>query len=193
MRVARWKRYRTPALAVVALAAALSALDWAADGGSAGVADLAADFFDRLLTFGAVAAIVVILQRQAAFEADASSLRAGLVRVSGEAEDWRRRSRRLLDGLGEAIAAQFRDWGLTPAEAEIAGLMLKGVSLRDIAALRRTSEATIRQQAQGIYRKSGLANRAELAAYFLDDLFGIAEGAVPEGEDGATDLRKQPN
>ncbi len=58
--------------------------------------------------------------------------------------------------------------------------MLKGVSLREIAVLRRTSEATIRQQAQGIYRKSGLANRSELAAHFLDDLFEAAEETIPE-------------
>ena len=49
--------------------------------------------------------------------------------------------------------------------------MLKGVALRDIARLRQTSETTIRQQAQGVYRKSGLSGRAELAAYFLESLF----------------------
>ena len=77
-------------------------------------------------------------------------------------------------GLETAIQRQFDDWGLTPAEAEIAGLMLKGLSLKDIAGLRRTSEATIRQQAQGVYRKSGLSNRAELSAYFLEDLYDVA-------------------
>ena len=61
----------------------------------------------------------------------------------------------MLADLGAAIQRQFDAWALTPAEADIAGLMLKGVPLRDIARLRRTSEATIRQQAQAIYRKSG--------------------------------------
>ena len=46
--------------------------------------------------------------------------------------------------------------------------MLKGLTLRDIGRLRRTSEATIRQRAQGVCRRSGLANRAELAACFLE-------------------------
>ena len=63
---------------------------------------------------------------------------------------------------------QFESWELTPAEADIAALILKGVSVRDIALLRGTSEATIRQQAQGIYRKAGLGGRAELAAFFLE-------------------------
>ena len=56
--------------------------------------------------------------------------------------------------------------------------MLKGVSARDIAHLRRTSEVTIRQQAQGVYRKSGLSGRAELAAFFLESLF---EPPGPQG------------
>ena len=67
-----------------------------------------------------------------------------------------------------------------PAEADIAGLMLKGVPLGDIARLRRTSEVTIRQQAQSVYRKSGLSGRAELAAFFLESLFEDAGGADGE-------------
>ena len=86
-------------------------------------------------------------------------------RLARAARGGARRSR------GSAIRRQFEAWGLTPAEADIAGLMLKGVSLRDIARLRHTSETTIRQQAQGVYRKSGLSGRAELAAYFLELLF----------------------
>ncbi len=53
--------------------------------------------------------------------------------------------------------------------------MLKGMSSKDIALARATSEATIRQQAQGVYRKSGLSGRAELSAYFLESLFTVAE------------------
>ena len=56
--------------------------------------------------------------------------------------------------------------------------MLKGMSLKEIAIARDTSEATVRQQAQAIYRKSGLSGRAELAAYFLESLFEEAEDAA---------------
>jgi DNA-binding NarL/FixJ family response regulator len=49
--------------------------------------------------------------------------------------------------------------------------MLKGAALCEIATCRQTSETTIRQQAQAIYRKSGLSGRAELSAYFLGSLF----------------------
>ena len=48
--------------------------------------------------------------------------------------------------------------------------LVKGVSLKEIAAERGTGEKTVRQQASQIYAKARLENRAELAAYFLEDL-----------------------
>lgn len=88
----------------------------------------------------------------------------------GEAERWRGETRVLMQGLGEAIEAQLARWALTPAEAEVALLLLKGLSHQEVAAVRDTSERTARQHARAIYRKSGLAGRAELSAFFLEDL-----------------------
>lgn len=178
------RRHAVLAAAVLLLAGGMTALDWLVDGASATWADLAVDFFDRLVLLLAVWIVATLVMRVTALDRDAERLRHEMGAVSMAARNWRQRSRRLLEGLSEAIDAQFRDWGLTPAEADIAGLMLKGVSLADIAALRRTSEATIRQQAQSVYRKSGLANRAELAAYFLEDLFTLAEGPMPPKPEG---------
>lgn len=42
---------------------------------------------------------------------------------------------------------------------EIAWLMLKGYSFKEIAALREVKEKTIRQQASSIYSKSGSNNQ----------------------------------
>ncbi len=42
--------------------------------------------------------------------------------------------------------------------------------------MRSTTETTIRQQALALYRKSGLGSRAELSAFFLEDLL------LPVGE-----------
>ena len=39
-----------------------------------------------------------------------------------------------------------------------------------IANLRATSERTVRQRAKDVYRKAGLSGRAELSAFFLEDL-----------------------
>lgn len=87
-----------------------------------------------------------------------------------ENEQWSRDNRELLQGLGAAIHKQFDCWRLTKAEAEIGLFILKGLSHKEIAQVRQTSERTIREQARALYRKSGLSGRAELSAYFLEDL-----------------------
>ncbi len=86
------------------------------------------------------------------------------------AKQWRDESRELLQGLGIAIDQQFTRWHLTNAEAEVALLLLKGLSHKEIAGVRTTSERTIREQARAVYRKSGLAGRNALSAFFLEDL-----------------------
>jgi DNA-binding CsgD family transcriptional regulator len=87
-----------------------------------------------------------------------------------EAQRFREEAHEALRGLGEAIDNQFTRWGLSPAEREVGILLLKGLSHKDIAQVRSTSETTIRQQALALYRKSGLRSRAELSAFFLEDL-----------------------
>jgi len=49
-------------------------------------------------------------------------------------------------------------------------LLLKGLSIKEIAALRETHEKTVRQQASAIYRKAGVAGRHAFAAWFIEDL-----------------------
>lgn len=73
-------------------------------------------------------------------------------------------------GLRRALDRQFARWSLSPAEREVLLLLLKGLSHKEIAEVRSTSETTVRQQALALYRKSGLASRTELSAFFLEDL-----------------------
>jgi len=87
-----------------------------------------------------------------------------------EGAQWRSDMRELLRGLGAAIDAQFERWKLTPAEREVALLLLKGLSHKEIAAVRDSSERTARQQAQAVYAKANLSGRAALSAFFLEDL-----------------------
>jgi DNA-binding NarL/FixJ family response regulator len=92
------------------------------------------------------------------------------VAVKTEAEAWRAESRKYIDGLSKAIDDQLTKWELTAAEKEVAFLLLKGLSLKEIAEVRKTSERTARAQSIAIYSKSGVSGRSALAAFFLEDL-----------------------
>ena len=87
-----------------------------------------------------------------------------------ERQLWRQHAQDALAGLGRAIERQFDVWSLTPAERDIAVLLLKGRGHKQIAAATNRSERTVRQHAVSVYRKAGVAGRAELAAFFLEDL-----------------------
>ena len=91
-------------------------------------------------------------------------------------QTWRNEARSYLNGLGEAIEAQFERWSFTEAEREVALLLLKGLSLKEIASVRETSDRTVRVQARALYAKAGLSGRAALSAFFLEDLLAPIEG-----------------
>ncbi|MCB2115043.1 MAG: response regulator transcription factor [Rhodobacteraceae bacterium] len=76
------------------------------------------------------------------------------------------------------MEARFARWGLTPAEAEVAVLAIKGLRTQEIAALRETSEGTVKAQTNAIYRKARVTGRTQLLSLFIEDLF--AEEAAAE-------------
>lgn len=90
--------------------------------------------------------------------------------ANGQAQHWREANRDLIAGLSKQIFKQFNAWQLTQAEMQVGILMLKGLSHQEIAVVRATSERTVRDQARAVYRKSGVAGRSELSAFFLEDL-----------------------
>lgn len=96
--------------------------------------------------------------------------RSDLAGALGEAERWKTESSELMQGLSVAIEHQFDRWNLSAAEADVALFLLKGLSHKEIATIRATSERTVREQARSVYRKSGLAGRSSLSAFFLEDL-----------------------
>ncbi len=171
--------------AAVVLTAVFAGLDRVFTGEPTGAGDVATDFFELLVLSAAMVASAVIVGRMRDLEGETGRLRGELAEAARAGRAWRKQSEHLFEGLSAAVVAQFDQWGLTEAEADIAALLLKGAAMKEIADLRRTSDATIRQQAQGIYRKSGLASRAELSAYFLEDLFDIAAArAALDSEQG---------
>lgn len=68
----------------------------------------------------------------------------------------------------KGIQDDFSEWKLSFAERDVAWFMLRGLPMKQIANLRETSERTVRQQAQAIYRKAGLESRSDLAGRVLD-------------------------
>jgi DNA-binding CsgD family transcriptional regulator len=76
--------------------------------------------------------------------------------------------------LAEVIAAQFSDWGLTPAERDVGLLALKGLDVAEIAVMRGAAQGTVRAQLTRIYAKAEVTGRAQFAAYFVEDLLGQA-------------------
>lgn len=70
----------------------------------------------------------------------------------------------------EVLEERFAEWGLTPAERDVALFAIKGMSTAEIAALRETSEGTVKAQTNAIYRKAGVSGRPQLLSLFIDDL-----------------------
>lgn len=95
---------------------------------------------------------------------------SALIARDAERDAWRAHAQKALDGMARAIDTQFEGWSLTPTEREVALALLKGLGHKEIAARTSRSERTVRQHAVSVYQKSGLAGRAELAAFFLQDL-----------------------
>lgn len=114
--------------------------------------------------------LLPLLRRGRAAEHELGQLAARLAATEAEAARWRREAGDLLRGLGAALDQQFERWALSPAEKEVALLLLKGLSHKEIAEVRSITDATARQQARAVYKKAGLSGRNDLAAFFLEDL-----------------------
>lgn len=89
---------------------------------------------------------------------------------SDERDQWQAQAQRALEGFSVAVDEQFRAWELTPAEREVAFLILKGNTHKQVAQATGRSDRTARQHAGMVYQKAGLSSRAELAAYFMKDV-----------------------
>ncbi len=73
------------------------------------------------------------------------------------------------ENYSQAIKTQFTLWELSKSEQEVAWLLLKGYSFKEIAMFRATHEKTVRQQASSIYTKSGVDGRHSFSAWFMED------------------------
>lgn len=98
-------------------------------------------------------------------------LRRALVRNSQVESQLRVASGAFMDVMEE----RFAEWGLTPAERDVALFAIKGLSLQEIANLRNVSEGTIKAQTNAIYRKSGVSGRTQLLSLFIEELLSVTD------------------
>lgn len=162
-------------LAVIAGIALLLTLEWIEEPDLTPV-DLLLEVVDILPVVLTSVGVVLLFQVTARQREEHVRVIRDLELARAQGQRWRAEARTFLNGLGEAIEAQFSRWNLTDAEREVALLLLKGLSLKEVATVRAVSERTVREQARSIYSKAGLTGRAALSAFFLEDLLAPIEG-----------------
>lgn len=96
-----------------------------------------------------VRALMALLRRQAIME---KSLGVAAGALAGLMEDY------------------FRQWGLTPSEADVAAFTIKGCSIAEIAQMRGSAEGTVKTHLNAIYRKAGVQGRGQLVSVLIEDL-----------------------
>lgn len=126
--------------------------------------------FETLMIAGAMVMASTLWLGWWRAERSVDALQRSLEERKAERDVWRESAEQALDGLARAMSDQFDAWELTPSEREVALLLLKGYSHKGVAKLTDRSAQTARQHAASVYRKSGLSGRAELSAFFLEDL-----------------------
>jgi len=102
-----------------------------------------------------------------------SSLNIELLETKKSYQDWKEKTHASTQELGHLIETEFGLRHLSESEKDVALLLIKGFSMKEIGDIRKTHEKTVRQQATSIYKKSGLSGRQELAAFFLEDMLNL--------------------
>jgi DNA-binding CsgD family transcriptional regulator len=72
--------------------------------------------------------------------------------------------------LQDIIQSHFDSWKLTASERDVAALMIKGLSISEIASVRGSADGTVKAHLSAIYRKSNARNRAEVLSHIMDTL-----------------------
>ena len=69
----------------------------------------------------------------------------------------------------EVASSRFGAWNFTPSEMDVAKLILRGLTLKEIAGARSVSIGTVKAQTNSILKKSGSSNRAAFLGLFIDE------------------------
>lgn len=163
------ERNRLITLGLICFALLLS-LEWMTEGEDIALADFLIDALALLLLVATSVAAALLAVGAREQRQERQALLEDLDKAKADGAQWRARAEDQLDQFRRAIGEQFDEWEATDAERDVGHLILRGLSHKEIARLRTTSEATVRQQAQSLYRKANLPNKGAFSAYFLDDV-----------------------
>jgi len=131
-------------------------LEIVTEGDEVSLFDIAVDALGLLLTIGSAVGIGFVALRMQSQHAEKIALIRDLTTARAEGNGQRSAVRSRLARLNGGMGTQFQQWGMSEAEHEVGVLLLKGLRTKEIAALRATTEATVRQQAQSICRKGAV-------------------------------------
>ena len=96
-----------------------------------------------------------------------------LSRTKAKSDEAEARLAELSGAFSDLMDKRFGDWDLTAAERDVALFAIKGMTTREIADLRNTSEGTVKAQCNAIYRKAGVSNRYQLVSLFVEELIEL--------------------
>lgn len=166
-RLERWATVATAVVALQAMAAVFFVIDLAGD--------VAGDGWGMHLAIEAIAAIALL----AAVVMGALQIRLLL----GAARQDETAVALAKGVVGDLAQLRFKQWHLTPAEADVALFALKGCDIAEIAALRGAAAGTVRAQLARVYAKAGVTSHVALVAQFVEELLDrpASASAVAEG------------
>lgn len=108
----------------------------------------------------------------------AVTLRAYLRLLQAEAGRSRETIHMLRGNFDAVLREKFEEWGLTTAERDVTLLIIRGLSVADIAAARHTAHGTIKAQSTSIFRKIGVGSKTELMSAIIDEFLDVGPRAV---------------
>lgn len=94
------------------------------------------------------------------------------IKTKIKANKWEILSNQFMNKSKNYILKKFKEWNFSKSEQEIALLILKGKSSKEISEIRFTSDSTVRNQSSSIYIKSKLSGKNEFKGYFIKQFIG---------------------
>lgn len=141
--------------------------------------DVVADVFDHALgrtpyALGELVHLIFEILAVIGLSYAAATLRAYLRLLQTQAASSRDTIHMLRGNFDEVLRQKFEEWSLTSAERDVTLLIIRGLSVAEIAAARNTAQGTIKAQSTSIFRKIGVGSKGELMSLIIDEFLDLS-------------------